>query len=141
MARKVFVDSDVIISSLISQTGAAYFLIHNVNLELFVSNVSIKELEIVISRLNIDSLSLSELIKTHFKRVQFTEPLEKLTTDYSDYSIDPDDTHIVAGAKKANAGFLISYNVRHFNAEKMKQDFGIMLTTPANFFQYLRSSQ
>lgn len=139
MVRKVFVDPDVIISSLISQKGAAYFLIHSTNLELFVSNISIAGLENVIARLDLDSGAFRELIGKYFKIVQLTDSLQKLTEDYSLYSVDTRDTHIVAGAKKAGAGFLVTYNMKHFNAERIKQDFGIMLTTPANFLQYLRS--
>lgn len=45
MLIKVFLDSDVIISSLISQKGAAYFLIQEkINLKLIISNISQKEL-------------------------------------------------------------------------------------------------
>ena len=45
MPLKVFVDSDVIISSLISSTGAACILLNQKDLDLFISNVSLKELE------------------------------------------------------------------------------------------------
>lgn len=52
--KKVFVDSDVIISSLISDKGAAYFIIHETDLQLFISDKSREELEKVCDRLGLD---------------------------------------------------------------------------------------
>ena len=44
VSLKVFVDSDVVISSLLSSTGAAYFLLHNIDaVELSISNLSLQE--------------------------------------------------------------------------------------------------
>mgnify|MGYP002683098237 CR=1 FL=1 len=58
-----FVDSDVIISSLLSDQGAAYALLHQLSQSsLLISNFSERELAIVIARLNIASEKLDSLL-------------------------------------------------------------------------------
>ena len=136
---KVFVDSDVIISSLISSTGAAYFLIHKTNLELYITNQSVTELEIVADRLNLNPVKLKNLIKDHLKILKLEESLAKVKEKYNQYTYDLNDSHIVAGARQANPNFLITYNTRHFKADKIKQDFKIIVITPAYLLQFLRS--
>ena len=63
---KIFVDSDVIVSSLISQQGAAHLLINKSNLNLYISNFSYKELKIVCRRLKLNGYHLERLIKNNF---------------------------------------------------------------------------
>ena len=138
---RVFVDSDVIISSLLSESGAAYLLINKnyKDLNLFVSNLSCQELKIVAKRLKIKKKKLENLVKKRFKTVRLKESGEGLKTKYGRYTTDPDDSHIVAGAKKARAKFLLTYNHKHFKTNKIKKDFDFILLTPSNFLQYLRS--
>ena len=139
MAFKIFVDSDVVISSLISQAGAAYLLIHNIKLDRFISNVSFKELVIVAERLDLGQEKLSMLIENKFKQIQLKKTMDKLKKKFEDYVLDINDAHIVAGAVEVKAKFLVTYNVRHFKEDKIRQDFGITVITPANLIQYLRS--
>lgn len=136
---KIFVDSDVIISSLLSSSGAAYFLINNSKLELVVSNISLKEMEKVIAKLDITLDSLNNLIKKQFKIVKVTDDISKIKKVFGQYTSDPNDAHIIAGVVQARARFLISYNVKDYKTDKIKQDLNIIVTTPANFLQYLRS--
>lgn len=140
MPLKVFIDSDVVISSLISSTGAAFLILNQTNdLDLFVSNISIRELEEVVKRLNLDQKQLKELIDQQFSVTQLKETIKEIKTSYLKYVLDIDDAHVVAGAKAGAVQFLISYNTKHFKVDKLKGDFNITLMTPANFLQYLRS--
>lgn len=50
---RIFVDSDVVISSVISDKGAASLLFEEKNLKLFVSNFSSSEMKVVVKRLNL----------------------------------------------------------------------------------------
>lgn len=138
MSLKIFVDSDVVISSLISTFGAAYFLVNSENLTLFISNLSFLELKIVTERLGIDRKKLNVLIK-RFNLVRLETTPERLKEKYKDYITDLNDAHIVAGAVKAKVKFLISYNIKHFKVDKIKRDLNIIVTTPAHLLQYLRS--
>ena len=67
--------------------------------------------------------------------MKLDDPLTKIKSEFKEYVLDINDAHIVVSARKASAQFLISYNTKHFKADK----FNIILTTPANLLQYLRS--
>lgn len=136
---RIFVDSDVVISSLISQSGAAYLMLNTPSLRLFISSFSKRELEVVVQRLGIESARLKKIIDNNLSIVNISEPLGEIKESFGQYVIDVDDAHIVAGAKAAKAGFLITYNIRDYKTEKIKQDLNILILTPAAFLQYLRS--
>lgn len=136
---RIFVDSDVIISSFMSQSGAAYFLLSTTSLQLFISSLSKKELETVVKRLGIKSNMLATLIKNNLKVTMLLESLPKIKESFKQYVLDENDAHILAGAKAAKADFLITYNVKDFKIDKIKKDLGILTLTPGNFLQYLRS--
>jgi predicted nucleic acid-binding protein len=137
---KVFVDSDVVISSLISTSGAAYGLLHDTEqVELYVSNMSSSELVKVVVRPHLKLDGLLHLISTRLHTVNISQSGEIVRRQFAKYVNVIDDAHIVAGAKEARVAFLISYNIRDFGAEKLRQDFQIILLTPGMFLQYLRS--
>jgi predicted nucleic acid-binding protein len=55
---RVFIDSDVVISSLLSSTGAAYFLLNQSEIEPVISSISQKELQIVVKRMGLKEENL-----------------------------------------------------------------------------------
>ena len=55
------------------------------------------------------------------------------------YTRDANDSHIVAGAKMAKAQFLVTYNTKHFQVEKIQDELGITVLPPAFLLQYLLS--
>lgn len=135
----VFVDSDVIISSLLSQGGAAYLLLYETNLKLFISNLSYKESGLVAERLRVSRDQFEDLVSKRFTTINLEGSIVGIKDLYGDYTNDPDDAHIVAGAAAAKANFLITYNLRDYKVDKIKKHFGILCLTPAQFLQYLRS--
>lgn len=136
---RLYVDSDVIVSSLISQLGAANLIFNLKNINLFASNYSEKETKAVAERLGLKEAKVNEIFEKKLEIVSLGDSLKKIKEKFSDYVTDEDDAHIVAGAVKAKAQLLISYNLRHYKLNKIKTDFGILLMTPAMFLQYLRS--
>lgn len=128
---RIFIDSDVIISSLISNAGASAQLINtSKKIVKIISNLSQKEIEIVKIRLKIA------------KPVPKTEIIVvKKFLKYSIYSTDVNDAHIIAGAHQAKVAFLITYNLKHYKIERIKQDLNIIIMTPGVFLQYLRSQE
>lgn len=134
MIFKVFIDSDVIISSLISTKGAAFLLLSQPNSRYFYSSVQVKELKIVCDRLNISHKKLENILKNISQK-----SIDQNDKIYSDFVNDPNDIHILAGAHQSSAKFLITYNQKDFKAEKIKSRFNITILTPALFLQYLRS--
>lgn len=137
--RGIFVDSDVIISSLLSTKGAAYLLLQQESNKFTISNVSKKELERVAGKLQINQNKLHNLIQERLRIVKLTTDLTKINRDFQDYTSDLNDTHIVAGAAKAKAKFLLTYNIKDFDRQKISEDLGITVLTPAQYLQYLRS--
>lgn len=136
---RVFIDSDVVISSLISSSGAAYFLLNQSQIKPIISSISLKELKIVVKRMGLESDKLEMLLKNHFKIFPLIKELKEIKEEYAKYVIDVNDTHIVAGAHGAKVKYLISYNLKHFKKDKIKNELGLILLTPALFLQYLRS--
>lgn len=137
----IFVDSDVIISSIISHSGAAYLLLNTKGLRLFISNVSFEELQTVVKRLRISQIGLNILIKERINKVMLKERIVDIKDKYKEYAYDINDAHIVAGAKESHAKFLVSYNIKDFKVNKINNDFNIIVMMPGKFLQYLRSLQ
>lgn len=144
--RKIFVDSDVVLSSLLSSSGAAHFILNKaiLDLDLFISNISHQELKRGIDKLHLDHEQLQSLLKNKFQKIKLKagkENLDKIKITLGGYVSDENDAHIVAGAVNAKTKLILSYNLRHFNVEKLKRDFNIIVSTPAQFLEYLRSLQ
>ena len=136
---RVFVDSDVIIASLLSSSGAGYFLISMHSINLFISSVSQKELERVMSRLHINNAKLDELIHSTLLITPLSDSVFDIKKAFGSYVFDIDDAHIVAGAQASDVKFLITYNIKDYHVEKIKKDLHIIVLTPGHFLQYLRS--
>lgn len=135
----VFVDSDVIISSLLSDMGAAYLLLHNTKIETFISSISQEEILAVMKRLDINKEHFEKLQKNYLRIIPLLKSKTEISKHFSNYTFDENDAHVVAGAKEASARFLITYNFRDYNIEKIKKDFNIIVISPGQFLQYLRS--
>ena len=132
-----YLDSDVIVSSCLSTTGAANLLINQKTLVKFYTNVQKQELEIVFERLSITPSKLSQTLE---KCTLVTLKSPNLDS-FSKYTTDPNDRHIIAGAVVSGSKFLISYNLKHFHLESLKRDFNLNTLTPAQFLQFLRSTK
>lgn len=140
--RKIFIDSDVIISSLVSQSGAAYLLLNKINLELYISNISIREIKRGVNKLDLDNEKFQNLLKKTLKKVGLKENkagIERIKAIFKDYVFDENDAHIVAGARRAKVKLILTYNIKDFKIEKLAKNFKIVVITPAKFLQYLRS--
>lgn len=135
----VFLDSDVIISSLFSNIGASYQLINNKDALCFISNISLKELLLVVKRLNLDNKKFDGMVKENLKTTDLSVDVYQIKTNYKKYVKDINDAHIVAGAVKSKVNFLITYNIRDFEVNKIKEKYNIKILTPGSFLQYLRN--
>ena len=79
---KVFVDSDVVISSLLSRKGAAHLLLNEQNSSFFISNISKNEIEVVAERLNIEQNKPQDLIKKCLKVIKLKKEISKIKEDF-----------------------------------------------------------
>ena len=136
---KIFLDSDVVISSLISNVGASYMLINrNVSIN-FISDFSYKELMVVIQRLGLDTSKLKILTKNKLRITKLQKNIKETIKNYKNFVKDPNDAHIVAGAVETRVNFLITFNLKDFEINKIKEKFDIKIMTPGTFLQFLRS--
>ena len=139
----LFLDSDVVISSIISSKGASYQLIPTTHHKKNISSFSLKELYLVVERLNLRKIHLDQLVSSDSK-IKVKKILLLITAIKKEYNIyvkDINDAHIVAGASLSKSRFLITYNIKHFNADKIKADLHIIIMTPGQFLQYMRSKK
>lgn len=136
---RVFVDSDVVISALLSSTGAAYILLHQSQIKPIISSISFVELRRVAKRLDIDTQKLQVLIKERFEVVKVAKEVGDMKQEYGKYVTDVHDAHIAAGAHAVAVKYLLSYNLKHFKTDKIKDELDVLILTPALFLQFLRS--
>jgi len=136
---KIFLDSDVVVSSLLSNLSASYQLINNKNVICHISNVSYEEIVLVIKKLNLDKKQLENIIKNKLKIINLKESFKQTKLNYKEFVKDLNDAHIVAGAVESKAFFLISYNIKDFQIEKIKKKLNIKIIAPGLFLQFLRS--
>ena len=134
---KVFLDSDVIISSLLSKTGASFEILKNAKVKKVISKTIKEEVLSVAKRLSIDLAG--ERIYKNIKIVPIKLKKARLAEEYLSYVLDQEDSHVVAGANIAKANFLLTHNLKHYQVTKIKNDFEIIVMKPGNFLQYLRS--
>ena len=133
-----FVDSNVVVTSLISHKGASYYLFWTTNQNFAISTLSVKEIRAVVKRLDLDMTALENMITKRLSVTKLTA-LSELREKYLPYVSDPHDAHVVAGTVASKASFLLTYNVKHFNTNIIKRDFDVITLTPAQYMQYLRS--
>ena len=136
---KIFIDSDVIISSLLSQTGASNIIVNDTDLSAFISNFSYEELDRIVDKLGVDKNKLERLLKNKLKTVKIKLNKEKILDKFGNYTNDIKDAHIVAGTKTAKAKFLVTFNIKDYRIGKIQQELGIRVITPGGLMQYLRS--
>jgi len=139
---KIFVDSDVVVSSLISKTGASYFLLNEPieQTELMISNYSKKELQLVVKKMNLSQKKLKKTLKGS-NLFNLRNNSTEIKKSHNKYVSDLNDAHIVAAAEESGSKILLTYNQRHYRREKIKRDLNIIVMTPGQFLQHLRSKK
>lgn len=136
---KVFVDSDVIISSLISKSGASSIVINQAPVDSYISNLSWEELKRTVKKLGISKDKLEKVLKEKFKKVKIKINAEEVIKKFGEYAYDFEDAHIVAGAKQSKAKFLVTFNIKDYKLVKIADELGIRILTPGELLEYLRN--
>lgn len=131
---RVFLDTDVIISSLLSEKGASFEVLKNRKINKTASLQIQKELKEVSVRLGI-----KKKLPKGIEIVKLGIIKRTLLETYNNFVYDPEDTHVVSGADISKSKFLLTHNIRHYKIGKIRISLGIIVMTPGNFLQYLRS--
>lgn len=134
----VFLDTNVIIASLLSDSGASCKIIKNSSISKIISKTITAEIIQNSKRLNINSQDIN-LITEKITTVSLKLNKNTLFKKYGKYVSDIEDSHVAAGAHKSKTRFLLTHNIKDFVVEKIFSDFGIIVLKPGNFLQYLRS--
>src|SRR5690348_13288817 len=96
---RLFIDSDVIISSLLSSKGASYTLLHSTQVTCYISSLSQKEIQIVLKKLGHSSQEIEQLSKEKLQTIPLSENIRpKEEKKFQKYVFDENDSHIVWGA-------------------------------------------
>ena len=132
---RVFFDSDVVISALLSKSGAAAILTKLDSIERIISSLSRLEIEGVSKRLDIPDRQVQSLIKTSFFETRLAQAAPG---KFVHFAIDKNDAHIVAGAASSSVSFLVSYNTKDFRCDLIRSELGIVILKPGQLLQYLR---
>lgn len=135
---QVFLDTDVIISALLSKKGASFEIINNPKITKVISETIKEELNEVIQRLDIEK---QRDFTKKFKKVKLNIQKAGLIEKYSNFTLDEKDTHVVAGAYKSNSRFLLTHNTKHYKLDEIKRRLDISVMKPGKFLQYLRSKE
>lgn len=135
---QVFLDSDVIISSLLSKTGASHEIAKNSKVNKIISKFVEREIKEVSKRLKIKKTNVKKVLQ-NTKQVSIDLTKENIVKKYKKYVFHEQDSHVVAGAYKSKSRFLLTHNTRHYKVNKIRNELGILVMKPGYFLQYLRS--
>lgn len=135
---QVFLDTDVLVSSLLSKTGASYEVIKNPHLVKVITKTVLLELERVVKRHRIRKSKKDKLLKM-VEIVPLGLSAGGVLDKYGRFVFDNKDSHVVGGASVTKSKFLLTHNIKHYDIEKIGSKLEVIVLKPGNFLQYLRS--
>lgn len=139
---KVFIDSSVIIASLLSATGGSTLAIlfcETKMIDGFISPEVVKEIKLVIERKFPEKKKQFEkiLTETNLRSIKLKD--KKLITRAKKWIKDPNDAPILAAAKQANVDYLITLDIRHFIKDpNVTKKSGMRILTPGDFLEVVK---
>lgn len=143
MRMRLFLDSSVFISALISNTGASAQILALCEarlLEIYISDEVEEEVFNVFDRKFPELKPLfNDLLKTvKLKRIKTAK--DKISKEVASWIKDPKDVKILMGAKKAEVDYLVTLDKRHFiKDEKVSEKSGLTILTPGDFLNQFYS--
>lgn len=132
---KIVIDTNIIISALLSNRGAAFKLISLIGKQYFNYALSVPlilEYEDVLKRENSKIMVSQGGIESILDRLCYHADLREIFYLWRPYLNDPKDDLVLELAVESNSNFIITYNLKDFkNIEK----FGLEAITPKIFLQ------
>jgi len=136
---KVFFDSSVLIAALLSSSGASAKILAFCEAGLLDACVSEEVIDEVYDVLEREFSEIKEnfgllLRVVGFKKVSADDkPLIKKAKGWID---DPDDVHVLVGAKVSKVEYLVTLDIKDFiRNERVAKVSGLKILTPAGFLQ------
>ena len=135
---RIFLDADVLVSAVLSSKGAAYWLVKKVDdLERWSSNLVKQEVEVVLERLG-KNKDEAKWLWSKLNVIGLESRRSELLNNFDKFVRDGNDAHVIAGANKVGVRFLVSFNQKDFEWERIRNKLGIITITPGMLLQYLR---
>lgn len=132
---KIVIDTNILISALISRRGAAFKLLSLIGKQYFDLVLSVPliiEYEDVLKRKNSKVMVSREANDHILDRMCYHAELREIFYLWRPYLTDPKDDLVLEVAVEANCSHIITYNIRHF---KEIGRFGLEAVTPKSFLQ------
>ena len=133
--HKIVIDTNILISALISRRGAAFKLLSLIGKQYFDFALSVPliiEYEDVVKRKNSKVMVSQEAIDHILDRMCYHADLREIFYLWRPYLTDPKDDLVLELAVEANCSYIITYNIKDFkNIDK----FALEAITPKLFLQ------
>lgn len=148
MTRKhfdiLFIDTSVLIAAVLGQFGASRYIFRLAEkglIKIILTEKVLKEAKRnLLAKYNQERLEEMITLLAGHKESIMPDAIERKELEFLDLINDPDDIHILTGAKNYKVDYLITLDRKHFFTKKLKQahlSFKIML--PGEFLKFLRS--
>ncbi len=138
---RVFLDSSVLISGVISQTGASSAILdlgEAAEIVIVLSQGVLVETDRVFERKFPALIGEFRRFIKNLSPVITEDPNPQEIRD-AENIIDKDDALILAAAKKADIRYLVSLDTKHFHLDKVRQYLKCPIVTPSEFLREFRS--
>lgn len=143
---KVFLDTSVLITSILNNEGASRIIIDLGKkdlIKLFLTPKVVQEARNnLLKKYNKDKVLDLYRVISNLKKDIHPSPKTHDENKYINLIDDPKDCHILASAEKYQVGYLLTFDRRHFFTDKIKNaqlSFKIML--PGDFLKIFRNKK
>ncbi|MBI4227080.1 MAG: putative toxin-antitoxin system toxin component, PIN family [Candidatus Omnitrophica bacterium] len=138
---RVFLDTNVLVSGVLSRTGASAAILDLAEAEEILAVVS---RQVLVEADRVFSAKFPHLLERYRLFIKNLAPL--LADDPTPHAvkeaaqaIDADDAPILAAAKHARVEYLVTLNTRHFHTEKARAYLPCPILTPLEFLTTFRT--
>jgi len=142
----IVLDSDVVISALISTKRAGNFILRKIlnnekQVKIITTTQQIKEIEKVLKSPQFvwrQDLKLWQKFKLKTQKVKLNQKLSKQALGFVN---DTADCHILTSCLVGKTNFLLTYNLKDYKIKKIKNKFNLKVVNPGYFIQFLRTKE
>lgn len=137
---RVFLDTNVVISGLLSRTGASAAILDLSEAEEIMAVVS---RQVLVEADRVFTAKFPQLLERYRKFIKNLGPLladdpSMREVEASKKIIDATDAPILAAAKREGVNYLVTLNTRHFHTEKVRAFLSCPILTPSEFIVAFR---
>lgn len=138
---RVFLDTNVLVSGVLSRTGASAALLDLAEAEEILAVVS---RQVLVEADRVFSIKFPHLLARYRLFIKNLAPLlaedpTRRDVEHARRVIDAEDAPILAAAKQARVDYLVTLNTRHFHTERARAYLSCPILTPLEFLTTFRT--